>query len=286
MVRVDIIGVDERRMQLVEKRDRQWDPFFLYLQGQIDVSGLQNPLINTNNENKSIDICHIIDFFLRQDQPTSPEEDLIRCIWCLGHLQLASFYQSLDEIDMQVGLSEEDATECGIDLRVALEDFNNNFENFTWFIRRHVHGSAPQSKLDDIQENVDHTKGKVQTLERAIAGAVQSRVSVNSLEASRMSIQESKSVRLSKAATIHYSSNVGAEGKLMMTLAVTILAFVFVPATLAASIFGMNVQQINDTGGNIWHFVVTALCLTSAAFLAWGLSVLIRPKPASQSELF
>ena len=31
----------------------------------------------------------------------------------------------------------------------------------------------------------------------------------------------------------------------------------------------MNVQQINNTGNNIWVFIVTAVCLTGAAVLVW-----------------
>ena len=50
------------------------------------------------------------------------------------------------------------------------------------------------------------------------------------------------------------------------------LAAVFVPVSLASSIFGMNIQQINHTGHGIWAFVVCALTMwlvTAAVWLAW-----------------
>ncbi|KAF6218137.1 hypothetical protein HO133_006096 [Letharia lupina] len=40
---------------------------------------------------------------------------------------------------------------------------------------------------------------------------------------------------------------------------VTILAFVYVPLNLATSIFGMNIQQLNHNGQNLWVFFVTAV---------------------------
>lgn len=52
-------------------------------------------------------------------------------------------------------------------------------------------------------------------------------------------------------------------------LSVTILAFVFIPINLASSIFGMNVQQINETGHSIWGFVVAALAMLAASGLSW-----------------
>lgn len=54
--------------------------------------------------------------------------------------------------------------------------------------------------------------------------------------------------------------------------AVTLLAFIFIPISLATSIFGMNVQQINNTGKDIWEFIVTAAVLTVLAISGWGLS--------------
>ena len=53
---------------------------------------------------------------------------------------------------------------------------------------------------------------------------------------------------------------------------VTILAFVYVPLNLATSIFGMNVQQLNQNGQNIWVFFVTAFVALLITGGSWFLS--------------
>jgi hypothetical protein len=53
---------------------------------------------------------------------------------------------------------------------------------------------------------------------------------------------------------------------------VTVLAFFFVPISLASSIFGMNVQEINQTGLGISAFVITSAVMvltTAALWFGW-----------------
>jgi hypothetical protein len=50
---------------------------------------------------------------------------------------------------------------------------------------------------------------------------------------------------------------------------VTVLAFIFVPISLASSIFGMNVQQINQTGCSLWVFVITSIVLLTISALSF-----------------
>lgn len=55
-------------------------------------------------------------------------------------------------------------------------------------------------------------------------------------------------------------------------MTVTVLASIFVPISLASSIFGMNLQEINRSGHSIWAFVLCAIAMwvaTGAAWLAW-----------------
>lgn len=42
-------------------------------------------------------------------------------------------------------------------------------------------------------------------------------------------------------------------------VSVTILAFIYVPINLATFIFGMNIQQLNGNGQNLWVFFTTAI---------------------------
>lgn len=52
---------------------------------------------------------------------------------------------------------------------------------------------------------------------------------------------------------------------------VTILAFIFVPLSLATSIFGMNLQELNDEGQPTWVFLATAGAILWVAFCIWGI---------------
>lgn len=71
---------------------------------------------------------------------------------------------------------------------------------------------------------------------------------------------------------------------------VTILAFVFIPISLASSIFGMNVQEINKSGHSVWAFVICAIAMLVASglvALTWralkNLDLLVSAKDESSS---
>ena len=51
--------------------------------------------------------------------------------------------------------------------------------------------------------------------------------------------------------------------------AVTILAFVYIPLNLATSIFGMNLQQLNQNGQNLWVFVTTGVIALFITGVSW-----------------
>ncbi len=54
-----------------------------------------------------------------------------------------------------------------------------------------------------------------------------------------------------------------------MSVSVTVLAFVYVPVNLATSIFGMNIQQLNKSGPNIWVFIVTTIVALLVTGSSW-----------------
>ena len=56
----------------------------------------------------------------------------------------------------------------------------------------------------------------------------------------------------------------------LLSLTVTGLAFVFIPISLAGTVFGMNVQQINQTGPDISAFAVTAVFMIVGTLLLWA----------------
>lgn len=52
---------------------------------------------------------------------------------------------------------------------------------------------------------------------------------------------------------------------------VTLLAFIFIPISLATSFFGMNLQELNASGQPFWVFAVTAWAIFSTALFIWGI---------------
>lgn len=95
-------------------------------------------------------------------------------------------------------------------------------------------------------------------LESEVRDYMQLRVRNLSLEESRRSIELSNlQIRESKSVKIF-----------------TILAFIYVPLNLATSIFGMNIQQLNGSGQNLWAFFTTAaivLFVTGGSWLCLNL---------------
>ena len=58
-----------------------------------------------------------------------------------------------------------------------------------------------------------------------------------------------------------------------LPVSVTILAFIYVPLNLATSIFGMNLQPLNQTGQNIASLFITAVVVMLVTGLVWFLLV-------------
>ncbi|KAF2729757.1 hypothetical protein EJ04DRAFT_62911 [Polyplosphaeria fusca] len=99
--------------------------------------------------------------------------------------------------------------------------------------------------------------------EAALKDYIEVQSSGSSTEMARISIQESKRVIL-----------------------LTFLAFVFLPISLASSIYGMNVQQINQTGHHIGVFVATAFLLLLTTFGLWLVSAAFVAVRASLSDKY
>ena len=57
---------------------------------------------------------------------------------------------------------------------------------------------------------------------------------------------------------------------------VTVLAFIFVPFSLTTSIFGMNLQELNQSGKTLQAFLITGFLLFIGAVTAWGIATLTK----------
>lgn len=74
-----------------------------------------------------------------------------------------------------------------------------------------------------------------------------------------------KEVQAVKLRKLHFGPC--SQSILMQT--VTILAAIFIPVSLSTSIFGMNIQQINESGHDIVAFLGTALALINLTLSIW-----------------
>ncbi|KAI0973497.1 hypothetical protein F4678DRAFT_28556 [Xylaria arbuscula] len=55
------------------------------------------------------------------------------------------------------------------------------------------------------------------------------------------------------------------------TKLITVLAIFFVPISLSTSVFGMNINELNQNGQSLWVFIVTTVVIVAATLTVWGL---------------
>ncbi|KAJ4992957.1 hypothetical protein SVAN01_01661 [Stagonosporopsis vannaccii] len=112
--------------------------------------------------------------------------------------------------------------------------------------------SAEQQLLcSDLLARFDIRLRGLDVIEATLRDHIAIQSSAISTEMAKQSIRESKRVTL-----------------------VTILAFILLPVSVASSIYGMNVQQINQTGPSIVAFVITAIALCAGCGMLWGFAAL------------
>ena len=118
------------------------------------------------------------------------------------------------------------------------------------FVRQHqlsddLRNLLPEARvtLSDLEDGLKNVRSMLD-ISRGKAGLQESRKSIRMAE---LSIAESKRVKL-----------------------LTVLAFIFVPLSLTTSIFGMNIEQINQSGPSWWVVIATAGAMVFVAFLGWG----------------
>jgi hypothetical protein len=134
-------------------------------------------------------------------------------------------------------------------LRVELDDQRYTLRWMTRFFKRHL-----DYRNKDLQAAFKELRGRfklrVQDLEQVesqLRDQMASEGIDKSIRMAEMSIRESKRVML-----------------------LTALAFIFLPISLASSVYGMNVQQINGTGHSIGAFLVTAFAMFASAVVLWA----------------
>lgn len=197
----------------------------------------------------------------------------------MGRVHLATFNQ----ITAETTLCEADEVEWKqwYTFRNTLNRFQSDFKAFSRYVKREFGTTVLPELLQKTLEDQEDFLAEAQASETLLRDLLQAKVGVQSLTESRLSMEEGKRNKLRKTAAY---CNVVDQASAYGVSTVTILAFIFIPTSLASSIFGMNVQEINNTGKNIWSFLVTAIVLTSVAVAAWFLSVLARAKWQSRHD--
>jgi hypothetical protein len=95
-------------------------------------------------------------------------------------------------------------------------------------------------------------KEHISTLENAQRDVINRRLATASLIEAHKSIEQAESVNN-----------------------LTLLAFIFAPLSFAASLFGMNVQEVNESGPRVVYFVATALPMVLVSIFAFILVSLL-----------
>ncbi|MCJ1352630.1 MAG: hypothetical protein MMC33_002614 [Icmadophila ericetorum] len=132
------------------------------------------------------------------------------------------------------------------ELRRELEEHKRSLRATSRFAQINFGEQLVKESKRFEQLRIDQEEAQIEAsaLEAEIRESLLLQVGLLSLEEYGRSIEESKRVRI-----------------------LTILASIFIPVNLATSVFGMNVQEINGSGKNIWVFAVTAVALTTLALL-------------------
>lgn len=257
------------------------DPFYFTLHEQPGLSDCGFPATNLDSSGK-IDLFKTFGSLLCRQQTNSSEEDLLQCVLLMAKFHLATFNQIIAETETTF-YEEADLVdwEKWYVFRDALNCFQGDLRAFSRYVKRELGTIVMPELLQKTLEDQEDLLAEAQASETLLRDLLQANVGEQSLKESRMSIEEVKRNKMGKTAAC---CNIVEQASAYSVATVTILAFIFVPTSLASSIFGMNVQEINNTGNSIWKFLVTAILLTGAAIAAWFLSGLAQAKWHSREK--
>ena len=134
---------------------------------------------------------------------TSSKDDLLQYLLTMGKLHLAAFWQfvgnasNLSNVQLD-SLSISDLKEWDR-LRYELDHYQDDLKEFSRFVKREFADITRQEQLERTQELQADLLAEAQALEARFRDRFQASVGLKSLEESRRSIEEGKSVKLSKA---------------------------------------------------------------------------------------
>ena len=198
---------------------------------------------------------------------TSPLEAHIQTgswLSALIHMQALNYAENLDFI---MDASRDGDDDRMIDLALGVRALQSSRLQVN-----RVQENLPTMRRSDISEALGkliQVLDEAEVLKETVNETLEDRFRIKSIDAAVLSVSQSRSAVARKFEFTRLEKSVAYTDRL---LKVTILAFIFVPMNLASSIFGMNVQEINETGHSIWTFVTTA----AALLILSGLGFILR----------
>ena len=121
-----------------------------------------------------------------------------------------------------------------------------------------------EADLIQIHQEAGRLESQVRDYIQLQVGELALQESKKSIELSNQQIEEGKRIKICKLHTQAYNKL-----KYIDLIAVTVLAFVYVPLNLTTSIFGMNLSELNGSGKNIWVFLITAVVALLTTGVLW-----------------
>lgn len=173
----------------------------------------------------------------------------VQCVIVLSDLLLL---QRGVEREQQMNYDRLDQERFWLRRRVdGLEESENRFAQYvrSQDAEKFLQGKTWLSQVEDIKEAIIEARAR----------EVEARDYLQ-LQIGNLSILESRK-------SIELSNQQMDEAKRVKIF--TILAFVYVPINLATSIFGMNLQQLNQSGRSVWSFLVTAFVSVFVTGFMW-----------------
>ena len=146
-----------------------------------------------------IRIDQVFASLLQAQHTTSSEEDIFICLVLMARLHLAIGWQYLVGNGKRISNEQHDRKDL-IWFRTSIGIIRSDFRQFALYMKKWAKNSAYQAQLEDIRDDQEHLLAEAQELEAALRDIMQLTVSLDSLEESRVSIEEGKRIRLSKSA--------------------------------------------------------------------------------------
>ena len=202
-----IVGLDARDdlIKNIPTPPPTYQLFLSFLRGHVDDTSLQQPTHfdhhNGQRYRPVVALCLEFGELLRARETTSRDEDHCQCLWSMAQIDMALLYQvveswTIDEADESVW------SEIWTDLRVYSVSLANVRDDFRTYAQKNFQNPKLRKQINDTKEALRRLQTHIEIQDSYLQDKIQTLVSLRSLEASRQSIEESKSVKLGETSSM------------------------------------------------------------------------------------